>query len=62
MDNLEQWNYGKIVPRSFAALYSKQNSHDIIVSGTVEPPIMDPPRSGQPLYSGQTLCYRLRLL
>ena len=29
---------------------------------TVEPPITDPPRSGQPLYSGQTMCYGLKLL
>ena len=29
---------------------------------TVEPPITDPPRSRQPLYSGQRLCYRLKLL
>ena len=29
---------------------------------TVEPPITDPPRSGQPLYSGQKLCYGLKLL
>ena len=28
---------------------------------TVEPPITDPPRSGQPLYSGQVPCYRLNL-
>ena len=27
-----------------------------------EPPIMDPPRSGQPLQSGQTLCYGLKVL
>ena len=30
--------------------------------GTVEPPITDPLRSGQPLYSRQTLCYGLKLL
>ena len=29
---------------------------------TVEPPITDTPRSGQPLYSGQTLCCGLKLL
>ena len=28
---------------------------------TVEPLITDPPRSGQPLYSGQVPCYRLNL-
>ena len=35
---------------------------DVFLCGTVKPPIMDPPRSRQPLYSGQTLCYRLKLL
>ena len=27
---------------------------------TVEPPITDPPRSGQPLYNGQAPCYGLK--
>ena len=28
---------------------------------TVRPPIMDPPRSGRPLYSRQVSCYGLHL-
>ena len=30
-------------------------------TSTVEPPITDPPRSGQPPYSGHTPCYGLKL-
>ena len=29
---------------------------------TVEPPITDPPRSGQPPYNGHTPCYGMKLL
>jgi len=29
---------------------------------TVEPPITDPPMSGQPLYNGHGLWYQLKLL
>ena len=38
-------------------------SEEIVVNVnyTVEPLITDPPRSGQPLYSGQVPCYRLNL-
>ena len=33
----------------------------VLADYTVEPLITDPPRSGQPLYSGQVPCYRLNL-
>ncbi len=29
----------------------------VILCRLLEPPLMDPPRSGQPLYSGQAACY-----
>ena len=50
-----QWNsYVKLCEGYFECLY-----HFTI---TVESPITDPPRSGQPLYSRQRLCYGLKLL
>ena len=40
-------------------MFQATNTSKVIYMYTVEPPITDPLRSGQPLYSGQTLCYRL---
>ena len=37
------------------------NSIDIYIY-TVEPPITDPPTSGQPLYNGHWLWHQLKLL
>ena len=54
------FNNNSLVPctKSLLKIISRQSPG----GSTVKPPIMDPPRSGQPLYSGQRLFCGLKLL
>ena len=60
--NMYNWQYGD-AENSQLSSYQLHLLFIIIVKrcNTVEPPITDPPRSGQPPYTGHTPCYRLKL-
>jgi len=51
-------------PHSFTLMWGLLRFGPIIFSNknTVEPPITDPPTSGQPLYSGHWLWHQMKLL
>ena len=61
----KQGNYMRLVQK-YAGRYMvcvhTKSACDAWITATVEPPITDPPTSGQPLYNGHWLWHQLKLL